>query len=146
MVYASFDSTHFYPNVRSSGSRGRTEPNRTERARKLRLFGLVLLMLACAGLGALVHLLSGDGEVQAAAVTVGGSSEAGGDAVRQQNADREQVVVREQIVVLPGDTLWAIAEPRTGKGEDIRVYIEKLKKVNGLTSSALQAGQVLQLP
>ncbi|TMV50373.1 LysM peptidoglycan-binding domain-containing protein [Paenibacillus mesophilus] len=80
-------------------------------------------MLICIGFGALIHTFTGDNEVQAAAIPV-----------------------LEQIVVKPGDTLWSIAEQRVHQGEDIRIYIQKLKKTNGLTSSALQAGQVLQLP
>lgn len=93
------------------------------RSKRLRLAALAVIMLFCIGFGALIHTFTGDNEVQAA-----------------------DIPVLEQIVVKPGDTLWSIAEQRVQKSEDVRIYIQKLKKANGLTSSALQAGQVLQLP
>jgi len=52
----------------------------------------------------------------------------------------------EQIVVLPGDTLWNIAEEHAPRGSNIRQYIQKLKRVNGLDGSSIQAGQILILP
>jgi hypothetical protein len=87
------------------------------------MIALAAIMMLCMGLGALFHGWAGDNEVQAAGITI-----------------------REEIVVKPGDTLWSISEQRVEKGEDVRIYIQKLKKLNSLTSSALQAGQVLQLP
>ncbi|PYI55985.1 LexA family transcriptional regulator [Paenibacillus flagellatus] len=80
-------------------------------------------MLLCFGIGALVHSWSGEDQVQAASVQA-----------------------KEQVIVKPGDTLWTISERYAPEGEDIRRYIADLKKANGLSTSALTAGQVLVLP
>ena len=122
MQYASF---HHNQSFHHSGIRSaRPVPDSSiVRAKKLRIVALAAIMLICIGFGAIIHTFTGDNEVQAGAIPI-----------------------LEQIVVKPGDTLWSIAEQRVHKGEDVRIYIQKLKKTNSLTSSALQAGQVLQLP
>lgn len=125
MLNTSFHHNYSYNQSQPSGVRY-SQASSAEgfgRARKLRMIALGAIMMICLGLGALFHGWTGDNEVQAAGITV-----------------------REEIVVKPGDTLWSISEQRVEKGEDVRIYIQKLKKVNSLTSSALQAGQVLQLP
>ncbi|MEF3301649.1 LysM peptidoglycan-binding domain-containing protein [Paenibacillus sp. GYB003] len=106
-------------------SAGSGDVERTRSSAKLRLAMIAaVMMIGCFGLGALVHAFAGDGEVQAAGIPA----------------------VRDTVVVKPGDTLWSISEQRVSKGDDIRAYIVKLKKANGLSSSSIQAGQVLQLP
>ncbi|WP_241243164.1 LysM peptidoglycan-binding domain-containing protein [Paenibacillus whitsoniae] len=54
--------------------------------------------------------------------------------------------VQEKIVIQQGDTLWSIAQAHVSKERDVRTYVEKLKTLNHLKSSALQEGQVLLLP
>lgn len=54
-------------------------------------------------------------------------------------------LVAERVTVQPGDTLWAIAE-RVRPGADPRATIARIKDMNGLTSGAAQAGQVLLVP
>ncbi len=54
-------------------------------------------------------------------------------------------VVAERVTVQPGDTLWAIAE-RVRPDADPRATIARIKDMNGLTSGAAQAGQVLLVP
>ena len=49
-------------------------------------------------------------------------------------------------VVSAGDTLWEIATEHVVPGEDVRPLITAIKERSGLTSSALQPGQVLQIP
>lgn len=49
-------------------------------------------------------------------------------------------------VVAQGDTLWEIAAEHVEDGEDVRVLIGSIKERSGITSSALQVGQVLQIP
>ena len=44
--------------------------------------------------------------------------------------------------VQKGDSLWAIAEKRLGNG----TRYNEIKKLNGLTSDVIYAGQVLKLP
>ncbi|WP_426453742.1 LysM peptidoglycan-binding domain-containing protein [Paenibacillus sp. S-38] len=51
----------------------------------------------------------------------------------------------EFVYVHQGDTLWAIAS-EFAPDDDIRDYIDKMKKLNGLKSSSLQTGQKLLLP
>ena len=53
--------------------------------------------------------------------------------------------VAERVTVRPGDTLWAIAE-RVRPDADPRATIARIKDMNGLTSGAAQAGQVLLVP
>ena len=45
-----------------------------------------------------------------------------------------------------GDTLWAIAGDLTSPDEDIRNVIEMIKDLNGLDTSFIRSGQILQLP
>ena len=49
-------------------------------------------------------------------------------------------------VVSPGETLWEIASGYTPPAEDVRVVIRLIKERSGITSSALQVGQVLHIP
>ena len=51
-----------------------------------------------------------------------------------------------EYVVAQGDTLWEIAAEHVAHGEDVRVYIEAIKERSGISSSALQVGQVLRIP
>ena len=49
------------------------------------------------------------------------------------------------VVVQPGDTLWAIAAARF-PGDDVRVRIDQIERLNGLHSPQIDVGEVLQLP
>jgi len=49
------------------------------------------------------------------------------------------------ISVKPGDTLWEIADKYSGNTE-IREYIYEIKKINGLESATIYAGQKLIIP
>jgi hypothetical protein len=48
-------------------------------------------------------------------------------------------------VVQPGDTLWGIAAARY-PGDDVRVRIDEIERLNGLHSPVIDVGEVLQLP
>ncbi|MCW2528652.1 MAG: yneA [Pseudonocardiales bacterium] len=52
--------------------------------------------------------------------------------------------VPAQVVVHDGDTLWSIATA-VAPGRDPRVTVENLRRINGLGSADLAAGQVLRL-
>lgn len=54
--------------------------------------------------------------------------------------------LQNSIVVMPGDTLWKIASEHKPKGKDTRIYIEKIMTMNNLSSSAIEAGDTLNLP
>ena len=49
------------------------------------------------------------------------------------------------VVVRPGDTLWAIAAARY-PGDDVRVRIDEIERLNGLHSPRIVVGEALQLP
>lgn len=49
-------------------------------------------------------------------------------------------------VVEGGDTLWDIASAHVSSGEDVRNVIVDIKDANGLDSSVIVPGQVLQIP
>lgn len=53
---------------------------------------------------------------------------------------------RPQVLVEPGMTLWGLARDRVGAEGDPRPYIEEIRDLNGLKSSALRIGQTLLLP
>ena len=52
---------------------------------------------------------------------------------------------RFEYVVEPGDTLWDIATEHAPKGTDKREYIFNVKRDNGLKTSVLQPGMVLEI-
>jgi LysM repeat protein len=49
------------------------------------------------------------------------------------------------VVVQPGDTLWGIAAARY-PGDDVRVRIDEIERLNGLHSPQIGVGEVLELP
>jgi hypothetical protein len=58
----------------------------------------------------------------------------------------EQVPPKQTVEIIKGDTLWAIASQHVHRGQNVRDYLNEIKKVNGLTTSMLQEGQVIKLP
>lgn len=67
----------------------------------------------------------------------GGSAIASGETVTTANF--------ETVTVLPGDTLWAIAQS-VAPNVDPREAIHEIQKLNALTGGSLQAGQQLAIP
>lgn len=67
----------------------------------------------------------------------GGSAIASGEAV--------PTVEFETVTVMPGDTLWSIAES-IAPGEDPRSVVSEIQRLNALSSGSLQVGQQLALP
>ena len=61
-------------------------------------------------------------------------------------AQDEQLLSGDQVVVSQGDTLWSISLAHKPQQMDTRVYIEAVKKVNGLEHNSIRVGQVLVLP
>lgn len=51
----------------------------------------------------------------------------------------------EQVTVLPGDTLWSLAE-EVAPGVDPREVVDDIMRLNALPSGALEVGQTLYLP
>jgi LysM repeat protein len=52
----------------------------------------------------------------------------------------------ESYRVRTGDTLWVIAQSRSGPGDDVRSVVGQIKDLNDLTGSGLRPGQVLLIP
>lgn len=52
----------------------------------------------------------------------------------------------QTVEVVNGDTLWSIASQHIVKGQDIREYIDGIKRLNHLKTSTLHEGQMLLLP
>jgi len=48
--------------------------------------------------------------------------------------------------VKSGDTLWAIAAEHGPDGVDRRRVVSAIERINDLTASTLQAGQVIEIP
>lgn len=51
-----------------------------------------------------------------------------------------------EFIVQPGDSLWSIASAYKPKNTDTRVYLEHIRRFNGLRGTDIQAGEVLRLP
>ena len=51
----------------------------------------------------------------------------------------------QSVVVQPGDTLWSIARGAAGT-DDVREVVGRIQELNGLRSTVLVPGQVLELP
>lgn len=107
--------------VRAAGPAGTTRLRVTARGRRV-LAALVALPLA-AGIGF--------------AALSSGSATASGDATATANF--------ETVTVLPGDTLWAIAQS-VAPSVDPREAMHEIQKLNALTGSGLQVGQELAIP
>ncbi|WP_244209319.1 LysM peptidoglycan-binding domain-containing protein [Paenibacillus ferrarius] len=105
----------------------------------VRFFLLAIILVAVFSCGAMVQAYAGD-----AATTSTNTS-----AVKQSPSNSNQIyrtIVQERVVIQRGDTIWEIASLHKKSGENIRSYIDKIKTINHLTTSALQEGQVLILP
>ena len=48
--------------------------------------------------------------------------------------------------VVAGDTLWDVAGVHTAPGEDVRVTIFEIRRLNDLAGSVIAPGQVLRIP
>ena len=48
--------------------------------------------------------------------------------------------------VKPGDTLWEIASDMTAEGDDVRVLVQEVRRLNDLSTSLIMPGQKLALP
>jgi nucleoid-associated protein YgaU len=59
--------------------------------------------------------------------------------------ERGDAPVAERVTIQPGETLWQIAR-RAAPGVDPRATVARIKDMNGLGSSVVQAGQALLVP
>lgn len=51
-----------------------------------------------------------------------------------------------EYLVRPGDSLWSLAARHGDPEDDPRVMIHHIRRLNGITSSAISPGQVLLIP
>ncbi|MGF2950437.1 LysM peptidoglycan-binding domain-containing protein [Microbacterium alcoholitolerans] len=77
------------------------------------------------------------------AVGIAASALAGGAALA--SGDQAAAAAFDSVTVLPGDTLWSIAA-EAAPGTDPRVVIEDIKRLNNLTSGAIQVGAAISIP
>lgn len=52
----------------------------------------------------------------------------------------------KQVIVQYGDSLWRIASLHKPEEMDTRVYMDSIRRMNGLRGPDIQAGEVLSLP
>lgn len=88
---------------------------------------------------ALVLLLASSVEATSDEVSGSPSSPGGGSSVAVS-------VELAEYEVRAGDSLWRIADEHTSPGHDVRNTIEAIKRRNGLDSSVIRPGQVLEIP
>ena len=55
-------------------------------------------------------------------------------------------VAVDSYTVGSGETLWSIASAFTAPGEDVRETVDALARLNGMTDSALTAGEQILVP
>ncbi|MEW1974770.1 LysM peptidoglycan-binding domain-containing protein [Microbacterium profundi] len=77
------------------------------------------------------------------AVGIGFAAISGGSALA--SGDSSTPVSFDTVTVMPGDTLWAIAED-VAPAEDPRTVISEIQKLNALNGGSLQVGQQLAIP
>lgn len=78
----------------------------------------------------------------AALLVAGALLVTGGPAGR---ADSPRPQAPGAVTVVPGDTLWGVAERFAPEGRDLRAYVAELSELNGL-DGALRPGTGLKLP
>jgi nucleoid-associated protein YgaU len=113
-------TVHRGPAVRPVAS-GRPAPVRVRLTRRARRLAVVLALVTGVALGSWLDTVIGD-------------------------APELRLVGESTVVVQSGDTLWSIASSVAGADDDVRAVVDAIQRVNGLSGSELQPGQVLQLP
>jgi hypothetical protein len=103
--------------------------------RLLRIVFLLIVISISFSCGALIHAYASNGS----------SSETDGS-YTSNTVFSATVNVPKEVTVVTGDTLWGIAKAHAPKNQDIREYIYRIQKVNGLKTSVLHNGQKLILP
>ncbi|SEM08588.1 LysM domain-containing protein [Paenibacillus sp. cl141a] len=58
----------------------------------------------------------------------------------------ERPTGEKQVIVQYGDSLWRIASLHKPADMDTRVYLDSIRRMNGLKGPDIQAGEVLSLP
>jgi LysM repeat protein len=77
------------------------------------------------------------------AVGIGFAAISGGSALA--SGESAATAAFDTVTVMPGDTLWAIAED-VAPTADPRTVISEIQKLNALSSGSLQVGQQLSIP
>ena len=47
---------------------------------------------------------------------------------------------------LPGESLWQVASAAAAPGQDVREVLDQIMELNGMTTSAVQAGDMIRVP
>jgi len=105
-------------------ARTQVQFNKIQRVQAFRMLALVAILSLVFVSGAIVHAY----------------------AANEPDVHLEQHSKSPSVVVYSGDTLWSIATEHASSRVDKRKYINKIMKINNLSSATIQEGQVLQLP
>lgn len=133
-MYMAYSQSNTTTTLRGTALTSKGMTNKRGYAKFILRFILIAAILGTVfSFGAIVQAYAGDGATTAPKSIT---------SVHSSAAMAPQV----KVVVQSGDTLWDIAASHLKKGENTRSYIEKIKAINHLTTSALKAGQVLILP
>lgn len=111
----------------------RSQLGMIQRVRVGKIFVLITLLCLILLSGAIVH---------AYAAQVPGTN----GSTSTMNTQSAESSDQSSVVVYSGDTLWSIATEHASNREDKRNYINKIMKLNQLTSTVIKEGQVLKLP
>jgi LysM repeat protein len=115
--------------AQSKFDQARSQINKSQRVKAGRIFILIMLLTLLFLSGAIVHAYA--------------AQEPGAyGSTSTMNTQSEE----SSVVVYSGDTLWSIATEHASNRVDKRQYINKIMKLNHLSSTVLKEGQVLQLP
>ena len=121
-----------------------TKSNRL--ARMLVLFTLVIMFATCF---ALVQALANNRDPNSEDIT---SSTNFSMKTKRLTSSNSAIGVKHSsgykstVIVSKGDTLWTIAQQYNSNKMNVRSYIDKIMKLNGLSTPIIQEGQQLLLP
>ena len=127
-------------------SRGRNRSSATEgRSRRSRIMVTVVLMTFAVAM-TLLWTSVRTSSIVAAEARSGGDVQVlradGSDGARVMNRSNPALI---EHLVVPGDTIWGLALS-VGGDTDPRAYVDRVQKLNGLPTAALQVGRVVLLP
>jgi hypothetical protein len=107
----------------------------------IRFFITLIVLTFVFSFGAFVQAYAGD-----TASTVSNNTAVSSGSSNNNHSTSAPAPAVKKIIVNSGDTLWDIAAMHVSKGQNVRSYITNIKKINGLSSSTINAGDVLILP
>jgi hypothetical protein len=141
-MYIAYSNSYETTNGRTIKPAQHTHGFITLRPKKTIRFFITLIVLTFVfSFGAFVQAYAGD-----TASTVSNNTAVTSGSSNNNHSSTSPAPAVKKIIVDNGDTLWDIAAMHVSKGQNVRSYITNIKKINGLSSSSINAGDVLILP